>query len=472
MFLIILYLLLLISPADEPYQPSTFVFPAYKHTYGIRKAGPTELFFLLGFTVKFRDPQGLACTRLDAWEDPDDLHDDDELTVYGVNSGQNNIIFNRSMWKLGVYGIHEEDDQLLNHPHGICANRRGDVYVADTGNQRVVRLFNPGHQLDFVSAIGGPGKTEGLFDRPRQVALTTRGDLFVSDSSNNRIQVFGSDNRFKYAFTGENYLRGPNGLALTDVDEPYAFHKENFVIVIDSSDSRINKFTLDGHLIKSISAPDFGYPQCRLAYVCIDYHNQILITDYQNHCIHKLNSDLKHLVSFGRYGDDDDEFMHPTGITIYRRFGQLFVAEETGAQYYWVGTDLLDFKHEQLDEQMIFSFMLTEPSYLTADLLDSEGNFIMRLVHRRPFRPAGRHRITWNGFITKRSDKWLENEGLNPSELIKTGQMAPTGTYQIKISVEATYSSRTHFILEKKEKFMYSAPAAAGRGSGFNAEDL
>ena len=49
MFLFILYLLLLLVPGDEAYHPSTFVFPAYKHTYGIRKAGPTELFFLMGF---------------------------------------------------------------------------------------------------------------------------------------------------------------------------------------------------------------------------------------------------------------------------------------------------------------------------------------------------------------------------------------------------------------------------------------
>ena len=76
---IIIILILLIFIPEEEYRPTTFVFPAYKHTYGIRKAGPTALFMLMGFRVKFRDPQGLACVRLDSWEDPDDPHDDDEV---------------------------------------------------------------------------------------------------------------------------------------------------------------------------------------------------------------------------------------------------------------------------------------------------------------------------------------------------------------------------------------------------------
>ncbi len=49
------------DPVDPP---STYMFPAYGHSYGIRKAGPTELFLFLGLRVKFSDPQGLACVRL------------------------------------------------------------------------------------------------------------------------------------------------------------------------------------------------------------------------------------------------------------------------------------------------------------------------------------------------------------------------------------------------------------------------
>ena len=376
-------LIYLILTDDTDYHPTTYVFPAYKHTYGIRKAGSTELFLFMGFKVKFRDPEGLVCVRLDSWEDPEDPHDDDELTVYGVNSGQDNIIYNTSMWGLGVYGLYEDEDQLLNRPHGICANSRGDVYVADTGNQRIVRLFNPAHELHFVKAIGSKGTGNGQFLSPYQVALDNTGNLFVSDSGNHRIQVFDRNNEFKFAFDGDGFLNSPTGISVTDSLEKNARFKENFLVIVDSMSSRISKYDLKGNRKKSITLVKYGFQKVHLEYITIDYYNQILITDSENHCIHKFTHNLEYITSFGREGDDDFEFIKPKGITIYRRFGQLFVAEESGAQYYWVGTDLYDLAVKEYNKNLLFTFQITEPSYLTADIIDDDGNFVMRLTQER-----------------------------------------------------------------------------------------
>lgn len=455
-FLIILFFLIITE--DQIYNPTTFVFPAYGHSYGIRKAGATALFLLMGFKVQFSGPQGLACVRLDAWEDPEDPHDDDELTVYGVNSGQNNIIYNRSMWKLGVYGSDEAEEQLLNRPEGICANSRGDVYVADTGNHRIVRLFNPGHNLNFVTSIGREGNKNGEFRFPRQVTLDNRGNIFVSDSSNHRIQVFDSTNSFLYSFSGNGYLKGPNGIAVTDPYEKYYYVKNNFLIVIDSLNCRINKFDLNGQLLKSISMTDLGFLTPNLEYTCIDYYNQILITDSKNHCIHKFNSNLDYITSFGREGDNDHEFLSPKGITIYRRFGQLFVAEETGAQYYWVGTDIVDPDIKTDTKNILFSFKITEPSYLTADIFDIRDKFVIRLCDRKLLRSAGKHSLYWNGIVQKINKKILQQENFEISENISPGKVAPGGMYRIRFSLEATYSSRTHFMRIEEKKFRYDPP--------------
>lgn len=449
-------LLLLIPGEEEEYNPTTFVFPAYKHTYGIRKAGATELFLFMGFRVKFRDPQGLACTRLDAWEDPEDPHDDDELTVYGVNSGQNNIIYNKSMWGLDVYGLYEDDEQLLNRPHGICANSRGDVYVADTGNNRIVRLFNPAHKLEFVEAIGSKGSSEGQFLSPRQIALDNSGTLFVSDSGNHRIQVFDSTNSFRYSFSGNNYLSGPNGIAVTDSLERNSRLKDNFIIIIDSLNSRINKFSLSGDYIKSISMNELGFNRTKLEYVCLDYHNQILVTDSRNHCIHKFTRDLNYIISFGREGDEDHEFISPKGIAIYRRFGQLFIAEESGAQYYWVGTDIFDITLHQQEKNVTLSFRVTEPSNVIVDVLDEDDKFLTRLTYKRRLGHPGIHHLSWNGIIGRTHTKVIENEELELSEKAIPRQLVLPGRYKFKISLEATYSSRTHFIRSEVEEFDYT----------------
>jgi hypothetical protein len=438
---------------DEDYHPTTYVFPAYKHTYGIRKAGSTELFLFMGFKVNFRDPQGLVCVRLNSWEDPEDPHDDDELTVYGVNSGQNNIIYNTSMWGLGVYGLYEDDDQLLNRPHGIDANKKGDVYVADTGNNRIVRLFNPDHELRYITAIGGKGREKGKFLSPRQVALDNMGNIFVSDSGNHRIQVFDSENNFKFAFSGSDFLISPTGISVTDSLEDHARTKENFLVIVDSAASRINKFDLKGNRKKSVSMTNLGFKSTQLEYICIDYHNQILVTDSENHCIHKFTHNLEYITSFGREGDDDFEFIKPKGITIHRRFGQLFVAEESGAQYYWVGTDLTDLAVKKYKNNLLFTFKITEPSFVKADILDDEGKFVMRLSQNRLLPRIGEQLIRWNKIVSVTNKKIIEEEDLDVSEKVNPPEKAPPGKYLLKIALEATYSSRTHFVREEELEF-------------------
>jgi hypothetical protein len=407
----------------------------------------------MGFKVKFRDPQGLVCVRLDSWEDPEDPHDDDELTVYGVNSGQNNIIYNTSMWGLGVYEINEEDSQLLNQPHGICANNKGDLYVADTGNHRIVRLYNPAHELKFVTTIGNKGDKEGQFYSPHQVALDHMGNLFVSDSGNHRIQVFDSTNVFKFAFTGDDFLVSPTGITITDSLEEHAKTKRNFIIVLDSSASRISKFDHKGNLLKSLSMLKLGFSKVRMEYLCIDYHNQILVTDSENHCIHKLTHNLEYITTFGREGDDDFEFINPKGITIHRRFGQIFVAEESGAQYYWVGTDIYDFEVKKYNKNLLFTFKTTEPSFLTADVLDSEKKFVMRLTHSRLLPHTGQQLLRWNRTVGMTNNKIIEKEELEVSDVVRPGEKVPPGKYFIKISLEATYSSRTHFVRVEENEF-------------------
>ncbi|MGH7449973.1 MAG: hypothetical protein ACRENG_01375, partial [bacterium] len=137
------------------YDPTTLVFPTFLHTYGVRKATAKHLFLYMQNRVKVRDPQGIAATRLDVWDNPKETKDDDEITVYGVNSGQDVIIYNTSMTGITVYGLNEKGEKRLNRPRGITAHRGGDVYLADAGNNRVVHFFNPGRELKWVRPLGG-----------------------------------------------------------------------------------------------------------------------------------------------------------------------------------------------------------------------------------------------------------------------------------------------------------------------------
>lgn len=439
--------------ADQNEDPTTFVFPTYYHTYGIRKAGAFELFMFMGFKVNFSKPEGLACVRLDAWEDPDDPHDDDEVTVYGVNSGENNIIYNKSMFGLEVYGIDEDENQLLNKPHGICANSKGDVYVADTGNHRIVRLYNPGSKLEYVTDIGTQGIGNGEFISPEQVALDNSGNIYVTDTGNNRIQVFDKENKYIFNFSKNGKLIRPTAIAVTDSIQKYQGRVDNFIVVVDSSDHRINQFSLNGKFKKSLDISTIGYNSATLEYICLDYYNQVLVTDSENHCIHKFDHDLNYITSFGSKGDDDFEFLVPKGIAIYRRFGQLFIAESTGAQYYWIGTDLNIIKISRVTNGVKINFNITEPSIITADIFDKEDKFVARIANRRSFRSSGEHEIFWNRKVGRFTSKFLNDNGYDLSTINKPFKSVPNGEYKIIIKAEATYSSRTYFEKIKEQKF-------------------
>ena len=128
----------------------SLVFPPYKHSFGIRKATPKHLFMFFGPRTFFSDPQGLATARLAVWDDPKKKGDDDEVVVYGVNAGRGEIIYNTSMWTLGLYGKKGSGNDQFYEPRGIAADGIGHVFVADSGNNRVVRLFNPKSSLEWI----------------------------------------------------------------------------------------------------------------------------------------------------------------------------------------------------------------------------------------------------------------------------------------------------------------------------------
>jgi len=66
----------------------------------------------------------------------------------------------------------------LNAPQGVAVDRAGDIFIADTGNNRVVE----------VPAGGGPQTTVGSgLNGPQGVAVDGVGNVFITDSGNRRL---------------------------------------------------------------------------------------------------------------------------------------------------------------------------------------------------------------------------------------------------------------------------------------------
>jgi DNA-binding beta-propeller fold protein YncE len=82
----------------------------------------------------------------------------------------------------------------LNGPKHLCVDREGNLIIADTENhairkylsrdQKIVRIAGTG--MPGTAGIGGPASALQL-NQPHGVCVDTAGNLYIADSSNNRV---------------------------------------------------------------------------------------------------------------------------------------------------------------------------------------------------------------------------------------------------------------------------------------------
>ncbi len=392
-----------------PDQHTTLVYPPYGHCMGIYRAGQDQLNMLLGGMLTFDDPQGLAAVLPDEW-DTQDPGDDDELAVYGVNSGSGHIIYNASMYTLGYYGGQGSGDNQLSSPHGIAATTDGTVYVADTGNRRVAVLKRRGQRISPDSFIVG-------FLEPWDVALDGRY-IWVTDREGGTLT--------RYDSPGDPDplqipMNRPRGVAATGYGTYNNGHEPCQVVIADDGTRLVR--LVDGEVADSATLTDCGGGFFN--YVELDYHGNAWVTDSVNCVIHKFDPDLNYLDSWGMgYGDADDQFRNPTGIAIWDRFGQIFIGESSGARYFWVGTDIRNPSFSSDGQGCTLSGILTETATVIVNVKGSDGSMVRNLYAGRM--SPGYFSLEWDG-------RTLQNGGV------------PSGEYVLEIGLEPVYSSRTYF---------------------------
>ena len=97
---------------------------------------------------------------------------------------------------------------LLKYPAGLALDAAGNLYVADSGNQRVRRIRPDG---GISTVLGGPGATPLL--TPTAVAVDASGTIYVADSAPVVRAWTPSGTWGNYAGTGLEGYSGDGGLA-------------------------------------------------------------------------------------------------------------------------------------------------------------------------------------------------------------------------------------------------------------------
>jgi sugar lactone lactonase YvrE len=144
----------------------------------------------------------------------------------------------------------------LNGPTGICVDSAGNWFIADM-NYSLVRKVDTNGVISTVagkstfsfSGDGGPA-TNASMNHPIGVAVDSRGNLFIADSGNNRVREVTRDGVINtvagQATSGFSGDGGPATLASLNYPTAVAIACSDHVFIADSSNSRIRTVTVAG----------------------------------------------------------------------------------------------------------------------------------------------------------------------------------------------------------------------------------
>ena len=172
----------------------------------------------------------------------------------------------------------------FNGPIGVAVDTRGNIYVADSYNDRI-RLITPDGVVSTVAGKGTPGYADGdrdtaLFDTPSGIVVAGDGSLIVADTGNDRLRRISSEGNVT-TFPAE--LSSPIGLALTH---------DNFLYVTELDHSRVVQIAPDGvSRVIAGDAPEtrFNQPAGIAIIESLDEPAKLYVADSGNYLFRKLD---------------------------------------------------------------------------------------------------------------------------------------------------------------------------------------
>ena len=156
----------------------------------------------------------------------------------------------------------------FNYPCGVSVSPEGLVYICDRGNHRVTVHDEEGM---FLFAFGSRGSGPGCFDGPWDVTFGSDGFVYVTDRGNRGVCVWSKEGSFQRDFTTKYE---PTLIAATG---------DNHLLITSCSFNTVMVYTLGGQLVDEFrgrgSDPEgFNGPFG----ICVDDSGAVYVADICN----------------------------------------------------------------------------------------------------------------------------------------------------------------------------------------------
>jgi RHS repeat-associated protein len=215
----------------------------------------------------------------------------------------------------------------ISKPAGIARDKEGNVWVADTENNRVEEFSSGG---TFVRQFGTVGTGNGQLKKPAGITIDGEGNVWVADTGNNRVEKFSGTGTYLFQFgsEGAGYLEGAYFKSPTSI--AYSAARERLVVA-DSANNVVREFSLTGEFLWKLgsSSGSFGSENGKFHTpegVGVDSSGNIWVADTTNNRVQEFSSEGTYITKMGTEGSGNGNLLKPKGVAVDSE-GNVFVAD-------------------------------------------------------------------------------------------------------------------------------------------------
>jgi len=238
------------------------------------------------------------------------------LTAFLVHAALASATYPELAFEFGKEGTGNGE---FKEPTDIATDSEGNIWVVDTGNNRLQKFNAKG---EYLSQFGKQGKGNGEFESPHGIGITSENIIWVVDTGNNRLQKFNTKGEYLGQFgkqgKGEAEFEAPKGIEIDSTDR---------IWVADTGNNRIQKFNAKAVYLTQFGKEGTGKGEFRSPLdVALDQNEHVWVTDSENDRVQEFGGSFAFLSEYGGKGSKDGKLQYPIGISVDFQ-GKLWVAD-------------------------------------------------------------------------------------------------------------------------------------------------